>query len=380
MTIKDIETRSAEIREAMTSEDADLKSLIEEAKELKTRKAELIAEQKEKELEAEVRKAEMSAVIEGKGEVIEKKEKTEMAEVEVRNSKEYIDAYAKYIKTEDATECRALLSENVAGGTVPVPEMVYDIVKTAWERDGIMALVKKTYVKGNLKVGFELSSDGAVIHTEGGNAIDPENLLIGVVNLVPQSIKKLVAVSDEVLDLDLSGEAFLRYIYDEIAYQIAKKVASTLLGIIEACGTVSTATCPSVPVVTEATIGIDTVAKAMAELSAEASNPVVVLNRSTWGALKSAQAQASYGYDPFEGLKVVFNNDVKAYGVATSGDTYMIVGDFEQGAIANFPNGGEIKFKFDDMSGAAADMVNIIGRQFVGLGVVANDSFVKVQK
>ena len=379
MTIKEIETRSAEIREAMTSEDADLKSLIEEAKELKTRKAELIAEQKEKELEAEVRKAEMSAVIEGKGEVIEKKEKTEMTEtVEVRNSKEYIDAYAKYIKTEDATECRALLSENVAGGTVPVPEMVYDIVKTAWERDGIMALVKKTYVKGNLKVGFELSSDGAVIHTEGGSAINPENLLIGVVNLVPQSIKKLVAVSDEVVDL--TGESFLRYIYDEIAYQIAKKVASTLLGIIEACGTVSTATCPSVPVVTEGTIGIDTVAKAMAELSAEASNPVVVLNRSTWGALKSAQAQAKYGYDPFEGLKVVFNNDVKAYAVATSGDTYMIVGDFEQGAIANFPNGGEIKFKFDDMSGASADMVNIIGRQFVGLGVVANDSFVKVKK
>lgn len=377
MTIKEIETRSAEIREAMTSEDADLKSLIEEAKELKTRKAELIAEQKEKELEAEVRKAEMSAVIEGKGEVIEKKEKTEMAEVEVRNSKEYIDAYAKYIKTEDATECRALLSEN-GSGTVLVPDMVYDIVKTAWEKDGIMALVKKTYIKGNLKVGFEVSSDGAVIHTEGDDPIDPENLVLGAVTLVPQSVKKLVQISDEALDL--SGEAFLRYIYDEIAYQIAKKVASTLLGIIEACGTVSTATCPSVPVVTEATIGIDTVAKAMAKLSAEASNPVVVLNRGTWGALKSAQAQAKYGYDPFEGLKVVFNNDVKAYAVASSGDTYMIVGDFEQGAIANFPNGGEIKFKFDDMSGAAADMVNIIGRQFVGLGVVANDSFVKVQK
>ena len=376
MTIKEIETRSAEIREAMTSEDADLKSLIEEAKELKTRKAELIAEQKEKELEAEVRKAEMRAVIEGKGEVIEKKEKVEMT-VEVRNSKEYIDAYAKYIKTEDATECRALLSEN-GSGTVLVPDMVYDIVKTAWEKDGIMALVKKTYIKGNLKVGFEVSSDGAVIHTEGGDPIDPENLVLGAVTLVPQSVKKLVQISDEALDL--SGEAFLRYIYDEIAYQIAKKVASTLLGIIEACGTVSTATCPSVPVVTEGTIGIDTVAKAMAELSAEASNPVVVLNRGTWGALKSAQAQANYGYDPFEGLKVVFNNDVKAYAVATSGDTYMIVGDFEQGAIANFPNGGEIKFKFDDMSGASADMVNIIGRQFVGLGVVANDSFVKVQK
>jgi len=378
MTIKEIETRSAEIREAMTSEDADLKSLIEEAKELKTRKAELIAEQKEKELEAEVRKAEMSAVIEGKGEVIEKKEKTEMTEtVEVRNSKEYIDAYAKYIKTEDATECRALLSEN-GGGTVLVPDMVYDIVKTAWERDAIMNLVRKTYIKGNLKVGFELSSDGAVVHTEGGNAINPENLLLGAVTLTASSIKKLVRISDEALDL--APADFLEYIYDEVAYQISKKASQVLLGIIEACGTVSTATCPSVPVVTEGTVGIDTVAKAMAELSAEATNPVVVLNRSTWGAIKSAQAKANYAYDPFEGLDKVFCNDLPAYAVATTGDTYMIVGDFGHGAIANFPNGGEIKFKFDDMSGASADMVDIIGRQFVGLGVVAPDAFVKVQK
>ena len=53
MTIKDIETRVAEIRSAMTSEDADLKSLIEEAKELKTRKEEIIAETKAQELEVE---------------------------------------------------------------------------------------------------------------------------------------------------------------------------------------------------------------------------------------------------------------------------------------------------------------------------------------
>ena len=378
MTIKDIEMRTAEIREAMTSEDADLKALIEEAKELKTRKAEILEETRKAMIEAETRKKEMAEVISGKGETIELKESKEMAEVEVRNTKEYIDAYAKYIKTEDATECRALLSENATNGTVLVPDMVYDIVKTAWERDAIMNLVRKTYIKGNLKVGFEISSDGAVVHTEGGNAIDPENLVLGAVTLTASSIKKLVRISDEALDL--APADFLEYIYDEVAYQISKKASQVLLGIIEACGTVSTATCPSVPVVTEATIGIDTVAKAMAELSAEATNPVVVLNRSTWGALKSAQAQAKYAYDPFEGLDKVFCNDLPAYAVATTGDTYMIVGDFGHGAIANFPNGGEIKFKFDDMSGAAADMVNIIGRQFVGLGVVANDSFVKVQK
>ena len=34
---------------------------------------------------------------------------------EVRNSKEYIDGYANYIKTGDDSECRALLSENGGG-------------------------------------------------------------------------------------------------------------------------------------------------------------------------------------------------------------------------------------------------------------------------
>ena len=52
--------------------------------------------------------------------------------MEIRNSKEYINAYAEYIKTGDDRECRALLTENVGTGTVPVPEIVYDIVKTAW--------------------------------------------------------------------------------------------------------------------------------------------------------------------------------------------------------------------------------------------------------
>ena len=53
-----------------------------------------------------------------------------MTNLEIRQSAEYIDAYANYIKTGDATECRALLTEN-ASGRVAVPELVEGIVKTA---------------------------------------------------------------------------------------------------------------------------------------------------------------------------------------------------------------------------------------------------------
>ena len=44
-------------------------------------------------------------------------------------------------------------------------------------------------------------------------------------------------ISDEAMDL--TGEAFLRYIYDEVTYQIAKKAAALIIADIEACGTVS---------------------------------------------------------------------------------------------------------------------------------------------
>ena len=295
---------------------------------------------------------------------------------EIRNSKEYIDAYAEYIKTGDATECRSLLSENATNGTVAVPDMVYGLVKTAWEKEGIISRVRKSYLKGNLKVSFEISGSDAQTHNEGA-AVSEEELVLGVVELVPASIKKWVGVSDEALGL--RGESFLQYIYDELTYRIAKKAADLLVAKIEAAGTVSTTTAPGVPVIS-ANVAMGTVASAIAALSDEAANPVIIMNKATWAAFKSVQYTANYAADPFEGLPVVFNNSVKAYGAASTGDTYAIVGDLDEGALANFPDGEDIRIKYDEMTLATNDLVRIIGRQFVGIGVVAPNAFVKIQK
>ena len=60
--------------------------------------------------------------------------------------------------------------------------------------------------------------------------------------------------------------------------------------------------------------------------------------------------------------------------------TYAIVGDFAEGAHANFPNGEEITIKYDDLSLAEKDLVKLVGREFVGLEVVAPNAFVKIAK
>lgn len=371
MKHSDIEQRLAEIQVELANENADVDALSAEVTKLEERESALRQE-------AEEKRALIEKVTNANVPVIEeRKEETKMSNMEVRNSKAYVDAFANYVRNGSDAECRALLTENVSG-TVPVPEFVYDIVKNAWEKQGIMALVRKTYMRGNLKVGFEISGDGAVKHTEGGEAISPENLVLGTINIIPASIKKVVQISDEVNDL--RGEEFLRYIYDELTYRIAKKCADLLLADIEACETVSTTTQVGVPVLSSA-VGVGTIAQAIALLSDDASNPAVVMNKATWGAFKSAQATANYAYDPFENLPVLFNNTITAYGVATTGETYAIVGDFGQGAIANFPNGSEaIEFKFDDLSLKKQDLIEIMGRQYVGLGIVAPNAFVKIQK
>ena len=379
MSIEEVESRTSalasEIEGADEARMAEIKTELDALEERKAEIKKIAAEAKEtREMVADDKVA-----VEQIKEVVT--EERTMTNKEIINSVEYRDAFKKYILSGKDDECRKLLTENVATGNVPVPEMVYDIVKNAWDKEGIMSLVKKTYIKGNLKVGFEVSADGAVVHTEGADAPTEEKLALGVVTLVPASIKKWITISDEVVDMD-SG-AFIQYVYDELTYQIAKKAADELIAKIEACGTVSTNT-PSVnvavPEVAVSAITLGTIASAIEALSDEASNPVIMMNKATWGAFKAVQAAGNYGYDPFEGLPVVFNNTITAFSAATTGVTFAIVGDLGEGAIANFPNGEDITIKYDDLSLAESDLVKIVGREFVALGVVGPKAFVKITK
>ena len=372
MTVEELEARLAQLPDEIEKDGADLDALDAEFKgitaELDARKA------------AAAKKAELrAAVATGAGAVITeipKEERKTMTNAEIRASHEYNVAYANYIKTGSDAECRALLTENVSG-TVPVASYVEGRVRTAWDREGITSRVRKTFMKGNVKIGYEISASGAIVHTEAANtAVTEETLTLGIVTLVPQSIKKWISISDEVYDL--AGEEFLDYIYDELTYRIAKKLADAIVADIEACGTVSTGSLPAVPKITSTTVTLGLVAQALAELSDEAANPVIMMNKSTWGAFKAAQAAGNFGYDPFEGLPVVFNDTISAFSAATTGVTYAIVGDLGLGAQANFPNGQEIEIKFDDKTKMEYDLIRILGREYVGHAVVAPKAFCKI--
>ena len=368
--LNEIEIRMEQIQtEIETADEERMTALEKEVADLEARKAELI----------EQRKKEVADAIEN-GKEIEKFEERgkPMGIEEIRNSKEYINAFANYIKTGKDDEVRALLSTNatVATGYVPVPEIVESRIRTAWGKLGIMDLVNKTFVRGNLKVGFELSADGALVHNEGANANNEEVLTFGVVELKPESIKKWITISDEAMDL--AGEEFLYYIYDEVTYRIAKKAQELLLAKIVAASTSATSTAVSVAEVDDGAPTVGIVSECLGKLSDEAANPVICMNKATWSQFKAAQYAASYAVDPFEGLPVHFDNTIPAYSSTATTGTWLIVGDFGRGAQANFPNGEEVTLKFDGLSLAEKDLIKIVGREYVGLGLVGDKCFCRV--
>ena len=384
--LEEIEARKLEIRsEVKATEDLEkieelnqeVDSLDEEVKEINEQEAQRkIGEQLENK---EVAAKEVSIEEKSIGGNI----------METRNTKEYINAFASYVKeglVKDYTmsaEERALLTNNATDGVVAVPDMVDDIIKTAWEREEIMSLVRSISVKGNFSVQFEVSADGAVEHTEGDDPVDEENLILGIANLVPKSIKKWISVSDEVLDM--KGEDFLNYIYDELTYRIAKKCADILVDKISKLPQTLVANgdgvydTPSAAKITAAP-EVGTVAKAYAYLSDEASDITIIMNKLTHANFKAAAYANGYAADPFEGFRVRYNNTLPAYDTANAGAVYMIVGDINHGTLANFPNGEGIELKYDDKTLMTSDLVRILGRRFAAIGVVADKSFTLVAK
>ena len=364
-----LERRSA-IGVELESDDADLDALEAEVR--------AINEEIETRRQAEQRKTDLrAAVANGAGEEITKPvmEEHKMTLTEIRSSKEYVDAYARYIKTGRDDECRSLLTEN-ASGAVPVPVLVDEIVRTAWDNDQILARVRKTFFRGNLKVAFERSATAAALHTEGTTGPSEESLTLGIVTMIPQNIKKWIRISDEAVAM--GGEAFLRYVYDELTYQIIKKLAGEIVGAIAGASASHGPTAVGIPQATAAP-GLGTVAAGIGNLSDEAVNNVVIMNRLSWSAFKTAQYAASVAADPFEGLPVLFSDKLPAYSSANDNAVYAIVGDLG-GAQVNYPEGDGVVIKYDDLSEAEDDMVRIVGRQYCAFAVTAPGRFCNILK
>lgn len=361
------EERLAELNAESEKLDAEARSIIERAEKLEAEERKAIEESKNSKLEE-----------------VELPTERKIEMTEIRSTPEYAQAFLNGLKTDNYDEARALLSTNGTNagasltGYVPVPTQLEKEIQTAWEKNELVNLCKKSYFKGNLAVGFELSADGASVHVEGTAAPNEEVVTLGVVEIKAQNIKKWITVSDEALEgttVDTMG-----YLVKEIAYQIVKKAENLLVTKISNAPTSADADEVGVPAIEVAAIGGTTVAEGSAALSGEARNLTLVMNRATRVDFIAAQQGLNYLTDVYDGARVVYTDQLDSFADATDDEVFAILGDFSLGAQFNFPNGEGITMKVDDASLAEKDLVKIVGRQYVGIGLVADRAFVKFVK
>lgn len=386
-TYEELIERRTVLAAAMDQEDADLDAIEKEMREIneeiETRRA---AEEERKAVEMkreELRKLVANGAGETREEYEAKKEKKEMPDIkEIRSSKEYMNAWAEGIKTGRYDECRRLLTENAPAlnvgegdGVVPVPTYVEERIQGIFERNELLRRVRRTFFRGNMKVGFEVSSTGAIGHLEGGAAIDDEELIIGTVEIIAGMIKKTILISDELIDM--KGKEFLDYVFDEFENKIESTLAGRVVSEIISAPATSTASDVGVPVVSVASLSLDVVAGALAQLTNTVTDPVIVMNRGTYAAFRAAQLNAAYAVDPFEGLPITYSSELPALADAQAGDTWLIVGDLSA-VTCNFPAGDQVKFIYDPYTNAPADLVRITGRLYVGVGLTTPGKLAKV--
>ena len=374
--------KSVEELEARQAEIAGMETEGVETEEIEARAAELEAIRDELQARANAAakaEEERQAVANGAGEVKEEKQEEKNMEVsEIRNTPEYLDAYANYIRTGNDTECRTvLLTKNApASGQLPVPDMLEGIIKTAWDKNEFLNQIKKTYFRGNLRVPFELSATGAWKHIEGTTGLTEEEITIGIVTLTPANIKKLVRVTDECIAM--GGEEFINYIYSEVAYRVLGELVAEIIDYIDDLGTSNGATAIGIPKVKVAP-GVMVLANAATNLTEDATDLCVVMNRLTEAKFNTAYASGQFAINPFDGFKKVYCSALPAFDAASENDMYALVGDLK--AIqANYPEGEGLIIKWDDLSEAEDDIVKVVGRQYVGFGVTAPGRLVKLTK
>lgn len=376
--LNEIDVELRELQEELEGADESKLSVLEE------RVSMLETEKKGIEEDIEKRKKEEEALEEAKKnemhlKTIEQKGKDKMDKLtEIRSSEEYIHAYANYVRNGRDEECRALMTDFAEDGTVPAPVFVDNIVQTSWSRLSLLPLIRRSEFAGALKVGVEISADPAKIHAEGGAAITEEDLSLAVVQMNPQTIKKWVSFTDEILDMN--DRAFLEYIYDELTYQIAKMVEALVLAEVAKAPTDNSTGKVAAPKVEITAPGLADFVNAAGKLAGDIANPIIVTSRAVYAAYKALAMSAQYAVDPFDGMEVVFAEGmytpqgIVPFGT-TDGEIVAFVGD-PLALHVNFVKGSDPELKYDDVTLATSDLVRVIGRMPVGVGYVKNNGFV----
>ena len=319
---------------------------------------------------------------------------------EVRNAfdtKEYNQLYADYIRSGKDTEIKNYIQRSGAANLststsyVPIPVIMQGYVETAWAKYGKFSrLVSEMFDPAVLKIPVETAADGAVWHTENGDAPAQESITFGQVILNPKTIKKFIVLTTELMAM--AADEFLRYVADELVYRVILALDNAIidrtdangLGVIGIVGNAMTETYSGAA-------GFNVINEAVANLITF-DDLTIAMNPKTFfknfmgltdqvGRPIYQIAQDNEGRPAYylNGYRVEFTQALPAYDDAASGRVYAVVGDFRRGYKLNYPEGRDVISLIDPYTLATEDAVRMIGRLYVAGNVVRPKHFVEIK-
>ena len=222
MTLKDIETRLAAIKQEL---DSGSESLSEEKLNALEKEAKDLTEERKKLLDAmEKRNAILQKIAAGAGTVTNSfASETEENSDDPAASKEYRTAWLKKKRNLPLTDAEARAYSNATGrGAEVVPTYIADeIISKVKTLAPMLGEVTLLQVKGAVDFAVEGTNNAAAIHTENA-AITPAADTLTKVHLSGYEIIKMVQISDSVMTMSIG--AFESWIVETLAEAIARKV------------------------------------------------------------------------------------------------------------------------------------------------------------
>lgn len=274
---------------------------------------------------------------------------------------------------------------------MPIPTYLQGKVETAWEKaDTFIKRVTKTYLKGILSIPVETDADDAVVHTEGAQAPNEENLTIAEVLLKPAAVKKWISYTD-ILEA-MTAEEFMDYLVDEVIYRVYKKAnAGIIVGAVDTNGNgIVGAANASLTTAISAVIGFNVFNEASADIE-EDDEVIVVMNKKTF--MKNYLSLTDTAGRPIftvqndnagkpsyfaNGMPVEFCSALPAYDSAQSGQVWALVGDFS-GYKLNLPFGNDVTVIRDIYTKAKEDEEVLVGKMIAAGNVVKPKKFVAIK-
>lgn len=377
--MEEIKEEVAEVVEEVQEEHQEVVEEVVDEEETTEETEEVVEETTEETIEESTENVEENVEEEGE----ERNMNTTFENVQSRH--EEVQNWRKSVMTMIAEE-RAGVKSTDSG--VPIPTVFQGYIERAWEKVDLLDELTISSIKGIFKVSYEASADGAGYHAEGAEAPTEESLVLGTITLLPKMIKKWISVTDELESM--ADEEFMKYIAEEVVYQILKFAqAQVLVGNASSDGIVGIENATLTTKVVS-TLGFNSINDALSEVDAGA-NPLVVMNRRTF--FKNFMSLADTAGRPIyqiatdntgkpqyfiNGIRVKFNDALPAYDDVTT-EAWAIVGDFKAYRL-NLPNGRNVQTLFDPYTLATQDKSRMIGKLFASGNVCKPKALAKLTK